>query len=893
MARAVIGAAVVGGTAVLAYALTHRSPSGSTVAVVVFAAFVTATWVWPLMIYRNAQSEAIHLDEGLFIIMVLTLPTAGVILGYTAATVVAQAVRRRSPLKSVFNVGQILTAVGLGLVVSHAIAPPSPRLTPVEVLAAIAGTTIFFVVNTVALAGIVTATGSERFRPALTDGIEINLLLFGACVVLGIGTALAYSSYHWLLVFTGLPFWVLRQVLVGHFRARHDRERLDGLFQATLDANRSISADEVEGALRGAAQELLRCPEARLVDEAPSEETFNASLEVAGQTRWLVVDGRRKAEPFDSADASLLEALAAVGAGALTNAALYEEGRRQREHLATITSSLGEGVCAFDLDGRITMVNPTGEAMLGWPQDDLVNGEPEPVGAADALEILSRLALRAMRTRSTVRVEDTTLRRRDGSMFPVAFTCSPVLADGEVSGAVVVCHDITERKAFEEQLAHHAFHDALTGLPNRRVLLDRLDHALQTGGRRNQTHAVLFADVDRFKLVNDSIGHQAGDRLLIAIAERLRAVLRPGDSLARFGGDEFAVLLEDIGDVGYAEVVATRMLEALREPIALPEGHEVVASISLGIAVTTGNPSADDALHDADVAMYQAKSRGPGRYVVYDAAAMGARSDERLQLEADLRRAMERDEIEIFFQPLVATASERVVGVEALVRWNHPSRGVLPPAEFIPLAQETGLILPLGQIVLEQACRSARTWRDTLDISLEMSVNLSPRQFGHRGLVQEIAGIIARNGIESRQLCLEITETLAVADVKRTIGLLEDLRALGVRMAIDDFGTGYSSLTYLKQFPVDVVKIDRSFVEGIDQSEVDLAIVTAVLGLANAVGMVTVAEGVETVEQLERLRQLGCPVVQGFYLSPPLRHDELTALLIEQSSGGHRVGIHA
>jgi diguanylate cyclase (GGDEF)-like protein/PAS domain S-box-containing protein len=507
--------------------------------------------------------------------------------------------------------------------------------------------------------------------------------------------------------------------------------------------------------------------------------------------------------------------------------------------------------------------------MLGWTEAELADATLADLETANPVEFLTAPALLAMSARDTVRSDDTTFRRRDTTTFPVAFTCSPVLDGGHVAGAVAVFRDITERKAFEERLAHHAFHDHLTGLPNRRVFLDRLEQALRRSQRSGANHGVLFADVDRFKLINDSVGHQAGDRLLIAIAERMHAALRPGDTLSRFGGDEFTVLLEDIADVRDAEAVAARIQKSLRTPVALPGGREVVANISIGISVASQEGSADDVLHDADVAMYQAKAGGAGRYTVFDVKAMGSRSVERLDLESALRRALDADEFEAFYQPIVATATGAIVGVEALVRWHHPDRGLLEPGQFINLSEETGLILPIGRTVLGQACRTARRWQDTFDARITMSVNLSARQFSNPELVQEVADVLRITGLDHDRLCLEITESVAVEDIGRTISTLDQLKALGVRLAIDDFGTGFSSLNYLKRFPVDVVKIDRSFVMGIPVDAVDSAIVTAVLGLAEAVGMVTVAEGVETADQLDARRELGCPLVQGHHLGRP------------------------
>jgi diguanylate cyclase (GGDEF)-like protein/PAS domain S-box-containing protein len=885
-ARLIIALAFLGGLVTLASALTSLAHGpgltrGQLVSLGVLTGLVVASWLWPLVMYRAAEgaavtSEAVHLDEGFFVLMAIVLPSPAALLGFAMATAIAQVVRRRPLVKSLFNSGQVLTSVGAGLAVMRVISPHSVHATPMELLAAAAGAIVFFVVNSSALAAILAATGVP-VRESVLDGLEIRLLLVGASVTMAVMAALAVSAYSWSLPIAVLPLLILRQVLAGHFRARHDRARLRGLFDATLVTHRSMSHGNVDDVLLASARELLRSPFAALVDAPPNAGELSARLE--GDDRWLVVSGRSRLEPFDDADKSLLDALAAVGAGALTNAALYEEGRFQRQRLAAITSSLGEGVCAIDCDGRLTFVNPAAEEMLG-------RGERELTGSL-APGFLSAPALRSIETKATLRNDDTTFHRDDGSVFPVAFTASPIIDGSEATAAVIAFRDITERKAFEEQLSRHAFHDALTGLPNRRLFLDHLDHAIRRAERSNETHAVLFADIDRFKLINDSLGHQTGDQLLTAIADRIRAALRPGDILARFGGDEFTLLLEGVTEVDDAVAAATRMLDQLREPIPLVGGHEVVATLSIGIALTAPGKTRDDILHDADVAMYQAKARGhSGHYEIFDSAAMGARSAERLDLETALRHAIERAELEVHYQPIVAVGTGRFIGAEALVRWNHPERGLLSPAHFIGLAEETGLILPLGRFVLDEACRRARLWRERFGHPLSISVNLSARQFQQPGLVEEIESVLTHTGVDPGQICLEITESLAMGDVEWTSTVLLRLKALGVRVAIDDFGTGYSSLGYLKQFPVDVVKIDRSFVEGLEGSPVDSAIVAAVVGLADTLGMTTVAEGVETHEQLEHLRSLRCPVVQGYYLAKPLPADAVEALLWAQLEEG-------
>jgi diguanylate cyclase (GGDEF)-like protein/PAS domain S-box-containing protein len=869
-AQLVVCGAAFGGVAATAYAALAglRDGVGPIASGVVLTAVVLASWVWPLLIYRGEQSEAVHLDDGCFVIMALLLPPQATVLSFAVATLIAQIVRRRPLVKSVFNYGQMLTAVSAGLAVVQLVEPPGERLTAMSLVSATAGCAVFFAVTTTFLAAILSATGAQRFWRTMLDGSDIRLLLAAACVAMAVMTALAVSMYPWAIVMAGMPFFILRQVLAGHFRARRDGARVEGLFKATLEAYRTMGATDVIAALERWSATLLRSKEARVTDVQPGPDIVCTTLPTHKGQRWLTVVGRSKAEPFDSADHKLLDALAAVGSGALSNASLYEEVERHRQRLVSITSTLGEGVCAVDTGGRLTFANPAAREMLGLRDDDVVSVD-DPRPADEHFDFLLVPARRAIATSSTIRTDDTQFRSRDGETFPVAFTCSPIVEGATVTGAVIGFRDIAERKAFEERLAHRAFHDELTGLPNRRLFLDRLEQALVRSRRRGQTHAVLFTDVDRFKVVNDGIGHLAGDHLLVAIAQRLRKAVRMEDTLARFGGDEFTILLEDIGDAEMAIAAAQRVLACLEDPIRLPSGHEVLPTLSVGIALATGDATADDVLHDADVAMYRAKGRGPGRCEMFDTAGMRARSMERVELEAALRHALERDEIVVHYQPIF-DRSTAIVAAEALVRWEHPERGLVPPFEFIGIAEENGMIVDIGRRVLETACRDAKTWRTPDGEPVVVGVNLSARQFGQQDLVSQVAGVLERTGLPASQLCLEITESVAVHDIDRTVATLTELKGLGVRLAIDDFGTGYSSLNYLKRFPVDMVKLDRGFVAGMENSKVDEAIIAAVVGLADAIGLTVVAEGVETVSQRDALYGLGCQRIQGFLLARPV-----------------------
>ncbi|MDX6697789.1 MAG: hypothetical protein QOE65_1186 [Solirubrobacteraceae bacterium] len=435
-----------------------------------------------------------------------------------------------------------------------------------------------------------------------------------------------------------------------------------------------------------------------------------------------------------------------------------------------------------------------------------------------------------------------------------------------------------ERKRAEVELAHQALHDPLTGLPNRTLFLDRLAVALARVQRRRSAVAVLFLDLDRFKVINDSLGHEIGDRLLMDLAVRLQEVLRPGDTVARFGGDEFTILCEDVDGEHDAVLIAERSAEAVAAPFVLGE-TEAFLTASVGIAMATGRGARpEELIRDADAAMYRAKELGKSRYELFD-EDMRDRALERLQVENDLHRAIERGELCIHYQPMVELASETVVAVEALVRWEHPERGLLAPDQFIPLAEETGQIVALGDWVLREACAQHARWRRQGGGAPLLSVNLSARQLQQPGLVADVRDALADAGMHPGDLCLEITESVVVQERGSAIAALDALRGQGVRIAIDDFGTGYSSLRLLKDVPADLLKIDRSFVSGLGSDPQDRPIVQTVIGLAAALGLDAVAEGVETPEQLAELLATGCRYAQGFHFARPMLAEEVTEVL--------------
>jgi diguanylate cyclase (GGDEF)-like protein/PAS domain S-box-containing protein len=836
-----------------------------------------ASWLWPLVVFRGGESEAAHVDECFFVILALLVPPVLTLGTMALATTVAQAVRRRPLVKSAFNSGQVLTAAGLGLAVSRGLAMPSGSIGLAQAAAIAAGVIVFEVVNTALVTGVMAAMGMtwEEF----TSDLRIQITLAGAGAVAGLVLALAIRAHVWAIALV-VPGLIVGRWLIGaRYAALYDRARMEGLYQVTLEANRQLRQQPVLDTILESVRRLLRSPEAGLTRSAPDPGEPAAAMTIAGQRHWLTAAGRRRDEPFDEADRGLLRALAAVGTGALSNAELYQQVRVERERLSSITLNIGEGVCAIAADGSLTFVNPAAADLIDLPALG-VDGDQPPGRAVAAPDYLLRPAREAMRTRATIREDDARFRGRDGAAIPVANTVSPVMTDGRPSGAVITFRDITERKAFEDELHHYACYDDLTGLANRRLLVDRLDQALQRSTLDSQTHALIFVDVDRFKSINDSLGHVTGDEFLVAIASRMKSVVRAGDLIARFGGDEFVMFLEDVAGEHEAVSAAQRICAAVERPLELSGGYEMVATVSVGIAMTEPGKTTDDVLRDADVAMYEAKARGGGGvYRVFDQVSMGTRSAERLQVEADLRKGLERGELDVHYQPFYSLDGKHIVGAEALVRWRHPVNGLISPMSFIPIAEESGLILPIGRFVLEHACRQMRSVRDRLGVELPVSVNLSPRQFQESGLLAQVTAALDASGLPPASLMFEITESMVMDDLAGARDIMKKLCGLGVRLAIDDFGTGHSSLAYLKQFPVHEVKVDRAFVRGVAESGVDLAIVRAVIEIANAIGISAVAEGVETLAQVTGLQTLGCHIAQGYFFSHPLPASEFDELL--------------
>jgi diguanylate cyclase (GGDEF)-like protein len=538
-------------------------------------------------------------------------------------------------------------------------------------------------------------------------------------------------------------------------------------------------------------------------------------------------------------------------------------------------------------DGRYLLVNAAWNALwslsVGGPPPEGSNAfEDERLRAVGLIPYLEECRADGAVTASPLLLE--TWRAETGPRWLKAFVYPVRDRTGALLQMGLVIEDFTERKALEDQLAHRAFHDPLTGLPNRALFSDRLVHALARAKRgESGAVAVLYMDLDEFKRFNDSLGHHAGDRLLVAVAERVAARLRTGDTFARISGDEFAMLLEGLEDVGQAAEVAKRIKRDLTLPFEV-DGHEAVVTASIGIVAAgpgeSGEESAEELMRRADVAMYQGKREGKDRHKVF--ASPMNHSFERLELEENLRRAIAREELRLHYQPQVGVSTGEVVGFEALVRWEYPERGLLLPSEFIPVAEQTGMIVPLGRWVLAEACRQARSFREQVppDAPLRIGVNLSVLQLRHPELVEEVSETLSETGMDPRGLALEITESAMIEeDRPNALDTLRELKNLGVSLAIDDFGTGHSSIVNLKSFPVDIIKMDPSMVEGVDKDPENRAIVSATRGLAQAFGLEVGAEGVETAEELEALRLLGCDFAQGYYWREPGPAEEVEKLL--------------
>jgi len=563
--------------------------------------------------------------------------------------------------------------------------------------------------------------------------------------------------------------------------------------------------------------------------------------------------------------------------------------RQSEAHFRGLIQNASDIILVLDKHGLITYAAPSLGRTLGRPVEGVL-GKPlsDLLHEGDVTDADAVLAGLTVRTTNAPLLADWRLRHADGGYLAFEVLSNNLLEDARVAGIVLTMRDVSERRALEQQLTHQTFHDSLTGLPNRVLFRDRAEQALARAARLGTLVAIVMIDVDSFKDINDTRGHAAGDELLIIVARRLKTNLRGGATVARLGGDEFAILVEDIANDAEAVGFAHRILAPFSAPFTV-QGEQVLASASAGLVLATGTEADLDLsglVRCADLALYSAKERGKGQLVRYD-SGLHARMLDRLALRSELQRAVEDEEFFVLYQPIVAIDTGRIVGAEALVRWQHPTRGLVPPMDFIGLAEDTGLIVQLGRWVLDQACAQARVWLDEGHDGFGLSVNVSGRQLQEVGFVEEVCSTLQRHRLPPGALTLELTESVLVYDGSAFPERLSTLKGLGVKIAIDDFGTGYSSLAYLTQFPIDTLKVDKSFIDGLGAgNSQDGVLAHAIVSLAHSLQLAVVAEGIEYVQQRDELWSLGCGQGQGFLYSLPVTPDQLSVLMSHQGSLG-------
>lgn len=574
---------------------------------------------------------------------------------------------------------------------------------------------------------------------------------------------------------------------------------------------------------------------------------------------------------------------------ALARGKMLETLRESENRFRSVVESANDAIILTDQSGKISAWNNGAQKTFGYSREDILGQSLSFLFPKRYYEYLENDGITDPLISSEMlhtngKTSEYNGLKKDGTEFPLEISLSSwETAKGLFYSGII--RDVTERKSLEDQLTHQALHDPLTKLANRVLFRDRVEHSLTRVGRKKAPVAVLFLDLDNFKNINDSLGHAAGDQLLISVAERLQACLRSSDTAARLGGDEFAILVEDSNDTNGALLVAERIRDILRTPFSIA-GKEIAVGTSIGIAsAQTGKESPEELLRNADVAMYMAKTQGKGCFTVFE-TQMHEALVMRVELEDDMRRAIERNEFEVYYQPIVDLQSGTVMGMEALARWNHPTRGMVMPNDFIPLAEETKLIIPIGRYILEEACRQTRLWQDRNESGslLSITVNISGCQFQDDSLPTTVSEVLATTGLNPNSLILEITENTMLQNTDASVKKLEGMKSLGVRLAIDDFGTGYSSLSYLQRFPIDILKIDQSFIDKISQGKEGAAVARAIITMSDTLRLRTIAEGIETHAQTVALQDFGCELGQGFHFAKPLNHEDMGKFLLNSQS---------
>ncbi|WP_448268396.1 EAL domain-containing protein [Nostoc sp. DSM 114159] len=626
----------------------------------------------------------------------------------------------------------------------------------------------------------------------------------------------------------------------------------------------------------------------RIIIENPVEQVLQSGVTVGLPEQTILIAKNGTEIPIDDSIAPIKDDNGNITGAVLVfqditerNQILEALARRQQEFKALVENA-PDIISRFNPQLRYVYVNPAIEKVTGISAETFIGKTNAELSLPEEFcWICDRKLRRVFQTKEETEFECSLAIGQQTKHYHTRLV-PELTSDGSVYFVLSISRNITALKLAEAQLIHDAFHDVLTGLPNRALFMERLERALmQVKRRANYTFAVLFLDLDRFKVVNDSLGHMIGDRLLTALARRLENCLRTGDTVARLGGDEFTILLDDLQNANDVITVVERIHEALTFAFQL-SGYEVFTTVSIGIALSKGSYNRpEELLRDADIAMYRAKALGKARHAIFD-STMYAQVTQLLELEMDLRRAVERQEFQVYYQPIVLLETYKIIGFEALVRWQHPQHGLISPDSFIPLAEETGLIIPIGYWILGEACRQMRAWQVQFptDPPLTISVNLSTKQFSQPGLIEKINQIIQETGLEVGSLKLEITESVLMENMQLATFMLSQLQQMNIQLHLDDFGIGYSSLSYLHRFPSNALKIDRSFIAKIGANGENLEIVQAIVALAQSLNIDVIAEGVETLEQLAQLQVMKCKYAQGYFFSQPLDNKSVETLIL-------------
>jgi len=669
-------------------------------------------------------------------------------------------------------------------------------------------------------------------------------------------------------------YTVVHPIGIPHEYARGLHPATQGMPGRVLAADGTVVVDDYSTLPSGV--ELLQREGMRTVVAVP--------LRIEGRISAVLVGGTRSRREVSGEVLAAFELLAAHASHALEAARSVERHRRDATRFRTLLESAPDAMIVLDSHGKIVEANDEAERIFRYPPDALVGTHITALLPERQRDLASRYEQAFAQDPYNLRIgvdDEVFALRADGSEFLVEAVLGAIETP-EGTLVTVAIRDVTERRELERHLTHQATHDHLTGLPNRAQFVERLNAEMSPGKQDGSATAVFFLDVDHFKYINDSRGHTVGDRLIVDIARRLASVVSPGDILARFGGDEFAILVRGMSDKQAATSYAWKILSIFDSPFWLDD-VECYVSASIGVAFGAESSQPHDVLREADTAMYHAKQNGRARVELFD-EVLTSRAAERLELESDLHRALERGELFLVYQPVVAIDTGEVVSMEALLRWEHPTKGLVPPLTFIPVAEDTGLILPIGRFVLAEACRQLAEWRGRVPQfpNISVSVNVSSRQLEHDRLFAEVKAVLEDTGLPPELLVLEITESFFIRDIAAAVRRLEALKSLGLRISLDDFGTGFSSLSSLSRLPIDIVKIDKSFIDGLG-TKYD-SVVGAVIDVARAFDLTVVAEGIEHAHQVEHLNRIGCGYAQGYYFAKPLVVEALETFVLSPST---------